>query len=403
MGIGNVGRAFLLGTSALVMTSAVADADSFDITVLTFANKTLGPAAGETGTVQAGAGLGAFDVSLPAVDIVGSGATLTNHGTITAIGTVVRATGPISGVSVTNSGLIRTTIGFGKGVLVSTGADLTGGVLNQAGATISGGVTGIDVFKTSDISGGVDNSGTIFGGTIGINVNAPGLTSNPSDISGGILNQAGAAISGGVTGVHVDIISAISGGIDNQGLITGVRNQGTISRAGTAFAVTGAGADITGQGVLNEVVATISGTFAGLGVTSGANISGGVDNSGLVKGGVIGVLVTGAVAGPGIGVLNQVGGTISGGQFGIAVVGSASLPGGGTPSDISGGVDNSGTISGGNSGIGILSGSDISGGVDNGGVLSGGSFGLWVAGGSDISDAGGARGFGVRNQVGWPR
>jgi hypothetical protein len=353
MGIGNVGRAFLLGTSALVMTSAAASAGPFDITADTVANQTLD--AGETGTVQAGFTLSQSDTALPTVDIIGSGATLTNLGAIAGTGPAVigvRATGLIVGVSVTNSGRIS---GFRAAFGATAEADITGGVTNELGGVFSGGiagigvftdadisggvdnsgsilggVTGINVFKTADISGGVDNSGTVFGGTIGINVNAPGVTSNPSDISGGVLNQAGGVISGGVTGVHVDIISSISGGIDNSGVITGIRNQGTIGSLtqDRGIAMTGAGADITGQGVVNETVATLSGTVAGLSAAGGANISGGVDNSGLVKGGLFGVFLNSSnISG---GVLNQVGGKISGGTTGFRLSNASDVSGGHT-------------------------------------------------------------------------
>jgi len=167
MGFGNVGRAFLLGTSALVMTSAAAVAADFDITVDTVANQVLGPAPGETGTVQAGFTLSPSNAALPTVDIVGLGATLTNLGAIVNIkedmipnGAFfgVRAFGPITGVSVTNSGLISA---------VSRGFGTAFGVANGA-----------------DISGGVTNSGTIFGTGHGIPKPAPAPSPASASICG---------------------------------------------------------------------------------------------------------------------------------------------------------------------------------------------------------------------------
>jgi hypothetical protein len=127
MRFGNVGRAFLLGTSALVMTSAAAVSADFDIMVDTVANQTLGPAGGETGTVRAGVTLSPNNLALPTVDIIGSNATLTNLGTIAGGGgaNAVRATNSIVGVSVTNSGTISG--GSFSALFIGAGSDITGG------------------------------------------------------------------------------------------------------------------------------------------------------------------------------------------------------------------------------------------------------------------------------------
>ena len=107
--LGPYGRAFLLGTSALVMMATPAVAD-FDITVDTAANQVLD--ANETGTVQAGATLSPSDTALPTVDIIGSGATLTNDGTIVGGSSgAVRASGVIDSVTLTN---IRTRTSTGR-------------------------------------------------------------------------------------------------------------------------------------------------------------------------------------------------------------------------------------------------------------------------------------------------
>ena len=108
-----------------------------------------------------------------------------------------------------------------------------------------------------------------------------------------------------------------------------------------------------------------------------------VNNSGTLTGGNYGINVVsnGDLSG---GIANQAGGTISGGSHGVLVnVGS----------DISGGVTNSGTISGDSEGIYVLANSDILGGVDNSGKISSGNGGVLVQHTSDISG-------GITNQAG---
>ena len=282
MRFGNFGRAFLLGTSSLAMAASPAVSASFDILVNTTASQTLN--AGETGRVRAGATLSGSVFGLPTVDIVGSGASLNNEGGINGLnfmGGGVAVRGPIIGVSIDNSGTISN---FGGGIAISTGADLSGGLLNQASGTISGRTFAIavGVFGSSDISGLLDNSGTLTGGS-GIGVlsssnilggvaNRTGgtifgrgtgiFTFDHSDIQGGVENETGATIRGFTFGILSAMTSDISGGIDNSGTITGL----------TAAIAARTSSDVSG-GVLNQAGGVISGGVTGRGI----EVSGGSD------------------------------------------------------------------------------------------------------------------------------
>jgi hypothetical protein len=255
---------------------------------------------------------------LPTVDIVGSGASLNNEGGINGLnfmGGGVAVRGPAIGVSIDNSGTISN---FGGGIAISTGADLSGGLLNQASGAISGRTFGIavGVFGSSDISGLLDNSGTLTGGS-GVGV----LSS--SNILGGVANRTGGTILGRGTGVFTFDHSDIQGGISN------------------------------------EAMATIQGLTFGILSAMTSDISGGIDNSGGVFGGAFGIFVDPSdISG---GVVNQVGGTIAGGSVGILVD---------PASQISGGIANGGIIEG-MSGAAILDGDRVLM-VTNAGLLKGG-------------------------------
>jgi len=385
-GFGKVGRAFLLGTSALVMSSTAASADSFTITVDTVASKVLGPAADETGIVQEGVTLSPGIYSLPTVDIIGSGATLTNLGTISGGALwagVVRATGRIDGVTITNSGTISSIDSIALDI--SHRADVTGGVSNSG--TIFGDFVGVLLTTSSSISGGIDNAGTIKG-DVGI------FLDTRADISGpGLINQAGGLISGRSIGIFGTNAAKMSGGVDNSGTIKG-------HTAAIFFRAT---ASISG-GVVNQAGGMISGVSSGIGLHHNASISGGLSNGGTLKGGNSGLVVASFsdISGPGL--VNQAGGTISGGGKGVLI---------GDHGDISGGIDNHGTIKsdadstsvalgvdgtltgrvtnqsgatilGNFAGIRVDNSADISTGIDNDGTIQGG-FGIIALANGNIS------------------
>lgn len=112
---------------------------------------------------------------------------------------------------------------------------------------------------------------------------------------------------------------------------------------------------------------TISSTDPAVAVTSNV-AAGSVTNSGLIDGGFTGIDVEGANSDISGGIINTVDGTISGAFEGLRIDNSA---------DISGLVDNSGLISG-NTGIRVNNSSDITGGVTNSGTIDGVNAGIHV-------------------------
>ena len=292
---------------------------------------------------------------------------------------------------------VITTAGNGNQSLAA-GDDLT--VTGPTGSITGTGI-GVDVINAAALF--IDNSGLISAATTGVllqtTADLTGGIDNSgtifgtmrgigayagSDISGGIVNQAAGTISAGTTmGIGILASNAdISGGIDNSGLISGA--FGIVSQSN---------ADILG-GITNS--GTISAGTA-IGIYAGSDISGGIVNTGTIGGGrgidISSSDMTGAIT-------NQAAGTISG-SIGIYVRAT---------SDISGGLDNAGLITGGGQGIDIdgsnvtgsivnqlggtiLGGSTailaqgtghISGGIDNSGMIAGGSYGIMVRSLSDI-------------------
>jgi hypothetical protein len=118
--------------------------------------------------------------------------------------------------------------------------------------------------------------------------------------------------------------SDISGGVDNAGMILGVANAGIWVDGGS---------DISG-GVLNQASGLVSGATAGLDVTTGSDISGGIDNRGLVRGGSTGIrvdlgsMIAGGIVNTGT-VQGLAGPAILDGDAAIMIVNSGELIGGG--------------------------------------------------------------------------
>ena len=310
-GAGALKRA-LAGTTALIGTAllvAPLAARAANITITAATNATQSLSAGDTLTVT---NTGSISGVNPAVSVLNAAAvSITNSGAISGTGKGIEivSTGNISG-GITNSGTIHGssnagifvrshsnisggitnsgTISGGSGILVTSNSDISGGIVNQAGGVISGANSaGIEVFH-SDVSGGVTNSGTIQGKTVGV------LVVVSSNISGGVLNRG--TISGGASGmgIFVGTHSDISGGITNSGTISG----------GSGILVT-SNSDISG-GIVNQAGGVITGN-TGILVSNG-KISGGITNAGTIDG-------TGGTAISLVGLTGSTPITISGGQI----------------------------------------------------------------------------------------
>jgi len=310
---------------------------------------------------------------------LGAGGVLivTTAGVISTTNPAVDILAGINATSINNSGAIS---GSSTGINIATSGDITGGIINSGailGGSILAGAIGISIDPSGNISGGINNSGTIAGFIGGISVSS-------ADISGGIVNQTSAFISGlsfaiqifnstytgainnsGViiassTAINILGSSDITGGITNSGLIFGTTGDGIVIR--TNSDVSGG---ITNSGVIAG--STASTGFAGIDVIA-SNLTGLINNSGLITGsdGIF-VAAGGDISG---GIINTLGATIGGStaSTGINVISA----------NISGQINNSGTISGIRHGIIIETNADISGGVVNSGLIAGGMTGFVV-------------------------
>ncbi|MBI1215405.1 MAG: autotransporter domain-containing protein, partial [Alphaproteobacteria bacterium] len=299
---------------------------------------------------------------------------------------------------VTNSGTIKGQYG----IYVYAGGKVTGGITNQAGGFISGSASAISLAgSATSISGGVTNSGTTHGGSNAI------VLYGSSSITGGITNNSGAIISasatagislrssstvaggidtsgtifGGANGIEIKSGSSVTGGITNQAgaLITGLNNTGIVLQGSTADTVTNHGTIVGANvGIHLKTSSTITGSLTNTGIISGSStgiyidtnsdITGGIDNSGTIKG-EYGLYLTGGgnVSG---GIVNKAAGLISGSSTGLSLSGSTT--------NMTGDITNHGTIYGGLVGLGVYNSSTMSGGITNAsdGLITGGSSGI---------------------------
>jgi len=245
--------------------------------------------------------------------------------------------------------------------------------IDQGGVISSRGTAAISITNSS-LSNGLSNSGTISADFLGISI-------SESLINDGIFNSG--AINAGNTGIKIFSTSTISGGISNTGVISVGDDfdglvisdsvvSGDIFNSGSILA-TGSGEgllifsstidDISNSGTISSV------DNAGIGIADISTV-GNIGNSGLISGSD-GLLIrsTSTVGG----ISNT--GAISGVQHGISISGSA----------IAGSISNSGTISGGQDGLLISGTATISGGISNSGTIQGDTFAINISG-SDVND-----------------
>jgi len=456
-------RAALLGTTALVVSASGAQAIDYVVNATETSTFVLGLGTSDTLTINGSGEINSVSPGVAVIDLADS-ITISDTGAggseidADAVGIDVQGIGSdlTGGITIASGAVVTaTTTGgtAGTGILVRTGADVSGGI-NNSGA-ITGYDMGVGVRGSASISGGIANTGTIFGraaaiivgssttdsstmgainnsgsGVIGVNgandtVAARGILvgGTGSDIAGLITNSAGATIVGTQAAIHVVSAGDISGGITNAGMIGNV-SAGTSVTASVAIAVT-SGGNISGT-ITNS--GTIVGDTAAILVNSGA-ISGGIVNSGdiLSGGGATDAAINvnagtlGSTAN--IGIVNQLGGVISGNSaivlenssivYGITNSGEIYTTGtsaaaiaanssqfngdvvntstGVIGSDISGedadeagiafvdtdstgGITNSGAITGTEAGIILLSSSDLAGAITNNALATIGSF-----------------------------
>ena len=308
---------------------------------------------------------GAAGVNNPVLVTVAAGSII-NAGTISASTSsaniwAIDVNGATAGLSlISNSGLISA---YNSGITVTNSA-IVGQIVNAQSGTISA-TTGIVLGGNGQISQGITNAGLINAR------NGGGIFSSTGSIAGGI-NNSGTISSTRSAGIYL-YNSTVSGGVVNTGTVFGgstagiyighgSRLEGGLVNNGLIHGVS-KGVDIDASsldgGITNSGI-ILGGQSAGIYVHSGT-ITGGISNSGSISGNATSV-------GAGIRLANSslVGGIINSGVItgGFGLIASHST--------ISGGITNIslGTISGG-TGIAVLSASRINGGVNNSGKISG--------------------------------
>ena len=220
---------------------------------------------------------------------------VTSSGSIIIPGTgdAVTVTGGAAAGSVTNSGVI--TGGTTSAGLNIPFASLSGALINNKGATISGDYYGVK-YNGGNIVGGITNSGLIssksFSGMLVF-----------GNASGGITNDAGGTISGAQTGLEV-----VGSGAADLGF--GIVNSGLIS-GGTSAGLRVQDIDFSGT-ITNKAGGTISGGASGFGVALDNSSFGGLANDGLITG-IVGIYASSSCGGGAVSsITNNAGGVIEG-------------------------------------------------------------------------------------------
>jgi hypothetical protein len=212
-----------------------------------------------------------------------------------------------------------------NGIIAFSESTFQGNIVNDAGGTISA-HSGIAVDFVALFGGDITNSGTITGGSRGINVG-----SNQT-FQGNIVNETGGIISASFAGIDVNDDGTFGGGVTNSGAITnphlGIDIYGDQSFAGN---------------IVNTTKGMISATFAGILISQvgqfGNAIGGGVTNSGAITNAQFGVDLYEDQSFAG-NIVNAATGTITAGTAGILL----SRVGQFGTSNAIGGITNAGTI-----------------------------------------------------------
>ena len=286
------------------------------------------------------------------IDVTGSSGAVSNAGTIDCInihGATV--TGNVSNTGTLGSAAIGIAISGStiNGQVKDTGTIL-GGIRADGASTITSTATGITVGPTSKFSGGIVNNGTITG-VNGIELNTV------STFAGGISNSG--TIAAQLLGTAVVDSGVVTGGITNSGTISSANGFGVFLEADSVFS----------GGISNS--GTIAAHTTAVYVHLVSTFSGGITNSGMVSGSV-GIVVNGGfsiVTSLFSGAISN-SGTISAVHAGIFVSGVGQFG-----DSLGGGITNSGTIKVGTHAIGgIVVGfvSNFSGGISNSGTITGG-------------------------------
>jgi len=338
-------------------------------------------------------------ISLRSVSTIGS---LTNSGTIY---------GNNAGISLSNSSSITggitnevggTISGSNAGISLSRSSSV-GGIVNNG--TISGaGYAGIVIGSSSSITGGITNNGTISGasgislygstvdqitnnanGTISANGggccgagdgiglhsgNTVGSITNYGTISANITN-------GSAAGINIRGTSTVTGNITNNGTISANNTNG--SAAGINIMASTVTGDITNNSNSTISASASSGWAAAINIDTGSTV-GNITNNGVLSASGNSSVSTLFVGGNStVGNITN-NGTISASGSGTSVA-AVLIKGGATVANLS----NTGSILGGaGTGVRVSSSSTVTGGISNSGTISGGAYAINVDGSSTL-------------------
>ena len=416
-------RAALLSTTALVAVSSAGlmasatSAYAADIMVSATENSTQILSTGDNLTINgsgeitaANPGIAVVDLA-DFIDIQSTGVTAEIDATGVGIQILGTASDLTGGITIASGAIITaTTIGGGSddgtGIAVQSSADISGGVNNSG--TITGYDYGIRIDSNASISGGLTNSGKIFGNSAAI------VVLNSGDVAGiintGLIGVSSSGLSHAVMGIHISgSSSTLSGNIDNSGTLIGT-NFGVLVSSG-ATVVGNIVNNVGGMIGLTAVGGTVVANSVGISITGNADITGNITNSGTIfggstglevggnsdittnitnnSGGLIGVTDSGAAASyagvnihSGSDVTGSItnAGTIFGAQYGIDVTGTLSVVI--TNTGLVGVTSSSARAT--NAGIRIRVGTNLSSGIFNSGTIFGGVLGIDIIAGASI-------------------
>jgi len=384
---GRIGSIFVNGTSTI---SAGID-NSGSITGSIFGNGTISEIINRsTGTIAA----------ITGTAIITNG--IENNGTIT---NGIRSSRTITG-GINNTNIIRNT----SAAINLSGTARLDHITNQSSATITGttGANGRGIYlqNSAQITGEINNAGTIFGNKYGIHLantsavdeiinqstgriigsaltGAALYLANTASITGGLTNAG--TISGHRYGINLinstyaekivneagGIVTATAGAggaiyLQNSSHVTEINNAGTLS--GRSF-----GIDLVNSAIVDDIINQAGGTITatvganyGIRLQSGTRITNDIDNSGLIRGLTTAIYIGGGTIGGKI--INHLSGTIDG----VSAAGVDLLSSGNTT--LVGGLTNNGLLMGGNAGVLVRSGASLAGGLTNSGTIAGAAF-----------------------------
>ncbi len=300
--------------------------------------------------------------------ITGATHGIQNAGAVTGVNTAisVHSGGTISG-GIDNAGSIVATNDYGIAVS-GTHSLISGTIRNEANAIISGGVAGVAVVSAT-LSGGINNQGTIDGLGISDGITSAGVGVDHGSLSGGIINDG--LMSGHTNGFEAYFHSSVTGGVTNAGKMIGSVGSGFMLNTSSSL-----------SGGINNTGGTISGHVNGILVGAGSTLSGGITDGGLITGGTHGINNAGLISATAKAVIVDSNGTLAGGISNAgSILGQVAGIFSSTSGDISGTIDNTGLIKGYNPVLGIgfgikaTAGGEISAHIHNeaSGTISGGT------------------------------